>query len=102
MAEATVTGVELNALVGKLATMTTSFTDEECAALAVLVALAGDGLTAGADEVEGFGIVPERNPTFEYGGRLNVGAQGILIGLLKNGTPGLGGISIFGGGGGAG
>jgi hypothetical protein len=99
MSEATVTGIELNALVGKLATMTTSFTDEECAALAVLVALAGDGLSAGAPEVEGFGIVPERNPTFEYGGRLNVGAQGILIGLLKNGTPGLAG---FAGGGGLG
>ena len=99
--EITVTGVELQALVGKLAVMSESFTDQEQAALAALVALAGDGLANGGAEVEGFGFVIAQMPTsltFEYGGVRPKGTDGILIGLLKNGTPGLGGFSVNGDG----
>jgi hypothetical protein len=101
----TVTGVELRALVGKLAVMSESFTDQEQAALAVLVALAGDGLLEGGAEVEGFGIAIDNMPaslSFVYGGVRPQQTDGILIGLLKNGTPGLAGFNRIEGGGGIG
>ena len=94
--EANVTTIELNALVGKLATMSTSFSEQECAALAALVALAGDGIAAAGDEVEGFGAFSEGS-TIELHfslGPADVGSPPILIGLLKNGTSGLGGVNL--------
>ena len=92
------TGVELHALVGKLATMSESFSDQEQAALAALVALAGDGLAAQSD-VEGFqqGF---GGAGFAYGALVPaVQTNGVLIGLLRSGTPGLGVVRFDGGGG---
>jgi hypothetical protein len=97
----TVTSEQVAALVARLDGMRGDLSAAESEALDALVALAGDGMAAHAD-VTGFGgIVPER-PTeaFSLNFTRPTQSQGILIGLLRNGTAGFQDFHFTGGTGG--
>ncbi len=93
----TVTGADLESLVGRLDELSGSFSDRERAVLAALVALAGDGIAAG-DDVQGFAFDAFSPSSFSLNFLPSAvpdagqpGANSYLIGLLRKGTAGVNG-----------
>lgn len=89
--QVTVTNEQLAALATKLEGMRDQFSPDDREALFALLMLAGDGIAArGQGDVQGFAVDAFRQGdsfTINFARPGDQGTQGILIGLLKNGTP---------------
>lgn len=88
--QVTVTGAQLESLVGKLEAIRGDLTPDESSALDALVALAGDGLAGLEPEVAGFGGGLWSGRSGQVGLNFSTPTdqnnQGVLIGLLRNGS----------------